>query len=756
MKEAKASETPNNLYTPELQLLSQSKISSIVLTPSKFLPSIKSEKNRIGILRRSEGILPSSESNALIAQTPTLANIKHITQISNADCSPLPAHLSQSKRPLRLRNEPSQNESSPYDIGLKAPDTIPLKSTLFDELAANEEQHWNQNEANLDEFAVSDDGRENNGYFEQENRRNDQISTTPKKEIPFWLRPTPVQPYPYNFIMAVRKKLESITHPVFQTNKQYQTVAKKQTSPYRSPVARPGTKFVSKFQRNLNRRTSESDSMSENAKSSVSPLKSKTLNDVKYSEEQQDHENDEDEDEEQEEYSMNFSSVTRESIHQRSHNHSKSKRKSIRASQDTLSISSGILSHSSPEKKMKTTTTSGTNVQDVDEQRQPSPLTTDNVDGLQITSHSSSQVEQVSREKSTNHSVQSMQSMQSVHSTQPSTHSSQSSIRSMIHSTQNSSVKSYLNFRRGKDYSPSKQPSLNKLTKQKNVEELLRDFRDSLSQVIEVNQRLHTMLSNPPSSRGSKYSDDFENATDNRQTEISEHISGTRDSTSVPSYKTQHSFSERHGFQSNGHYINDKNGESTEMDRDETVPSNTLTGDRVSEQISGLISNELSILSSTRNPIKNTYSIEESQVNESRNITEPSSNVEKESSTLIEEKIHDYQSSESPTNNDLKSVSLSIAKKSVATSDDTDQPSNAIETFTKEITGEPDVANESIGSDIFTVFNKTSMNVVDDANASIWSEHNISYSTLGMVIFVGIFVYSFSSILYDFWLLYIE
>lgn len=32
--------------------------------------------------------------------------------------------------------------------------------------------------------------------------------------IPFWLKPTSSQTYPYNFIMAVRKKLESVTQPV--------------------------------------------------------------------------------------------------------------------------------------------------------------------------------------------------------------------------------------------------------------------------------------------------------------------------------------------------------------------------------------------------------------------------------------------------------------------------------------------------------------------------------------------------------------
>lgn len=35
-----------------------------------------------------------------------------------------------------------------------------------------------------------------------------------KQHVPFWLKPTSAQTYPYNFIMAVRKKLESVTQPV--------------------------------------------------------------------------------------------------------------------------------------------------------------------------------------------------------------------------------------------------------------------------------------------------------------------------------------------------------------------------------------------------------------------------------------------------------------------------------------------------------------------------------------------------------------
>lgn len=717
-------EQPSNLQTPQLQLLSQSKITSLALTPSKFLPSVKSNKDRIGILRRTEGIAPGLD-NTLVSQTPILANIKS-SHIFDSGASPA--------QPMQNKESIFGNESSRYDLGLKVPQTAPLKSSLFNEMTPNPEQHWHQTEPFLEQNMEMDEDRNRNSYQgdEDEHKVIGENVRTPKKEIPFWLRPTPVQPYPYNFIMAVRKKLESITHPVFQMKQQHpyqqpnQQVSVKQPSPYQSPIARPDTRFVSQYRRNFDRQPSESESMSENVKSSdVSPLK--TSNDVEYSEGQE-------EQDEHEEYSMNFSSATKESMRDRSDILSKSKRKSIRASQDTLSISSGILSHSSPEKKVKTTTsngTNGTNVQEDDEERPPSPLTTDNVDGLHITSLS--RIERTSNASG----AKSRQSLQSMQSSRQSTQSSKPSMGSTLQSTQDTDIVSHINFSRGKDFSRSSQLSLSKLSKQKSVEELLRDFTSSLSQVIEVNQRLHHVLSNPPtSSRESKYTDDFENATDNRQTEISEHISGTHDSTSVPSYKTQHTSSTA---QSNGQYIGSRNGDSTEIGRTEVSQSRTTSGDNVIEELSGVTSNEMSILSSTRNQIKSTYSIdlEESQGGrDNQSVVEPSSHLEKESSTLIEEKVNDYQSSESPTNNDLKSVSLSIAKKSAATSDDTDQPSNAIGTFSKQITGEPDVANESIGSDIFNIFNKTAMNLGEDVNTSIWSEHNISYSTLGVVIYV--------------------
>lgn len=537
---------------------------------------------------------------------------------------------------------------------------------------------------------------QNEGDFEQNMKLNCETVKS-KKEIPFWLRPTPVQPYPYNFIMAVRKKLESITHPVFSTG-QLQPPHLYPTS-YQSPVARPQRKFGSHFRRNFDGKTSESEP--ENIDPNEAGL-IKVSNDIQHSDGLV-------------EYTMDFSSVTLQSELNESEVKSKSQRKSVRASQDTLSISSGILSHSSPEKRAKTSTSNGTIVQNDDEQRQPSPLTTDNVDGLHITSNSLSHLEQISNGIGDTTS-------QSVKSHRLSIQSSQASERSMRSSVQNSSIVSHINFRRGKDYDSNNQPNLQKLSKKQHVEDLLKDFTTSLSQAIEVNHRLHNILSNPPSSH-----DDFKNlATDNTQSVISEHITGSHNSTSFPSYKTSTLQSEtQHNTETRNNVTNERDN----IDISSNVK--TSTGNKMSEDFSGIISTERDILSSTRNENKRTYSasLDGYQQNDSRTEIDMSSHVDKGSTAMIEEKIND--SSESPTNNDLKSITLSIAKKSASTSDDTDQPSNAIESFKKQITGEPDVANKSIGSDIFNIFNKSSMR--DEENTSLWSEHNISYSTLGVV-----------------------
>lgn len=691
---------------------------TLALTPSKFVPTIKTDKSRIGILRRPEGVSPTLDSGTFIAQTPDVGsvNVEH-HQESNIDLY---------ASPEKSIHNTSREERMQHNYELKVPETGPLKSSLLHEFSS--------------------------GQFHKQSHDDNKVHSTEDapekpKEIPFWLRPTPVQPYPYNFIMAVRKKLESITNPVFSPKQ------RKEQPTYRSSVARPDSHFVSHFRRNLEKRRSESDkSMSENVKSSdVSPVKSVNPNESSL---------------EQQEYSMDFSSAVEsqhdnsqsqedqsESKNNRSEMISKSKRKSVQASQDTLSISSGILSHSSPKKKMRTSTSGvaeksalvnrRSTLKSVqrDEERPPSPLTTDNVDALHITSRS--------------HEGERMSSARSVSSRQSVT----------------SSITSLINFGRGRDFEARSQPSFNKLSKQQDIKVLLHDFKASLTTAIKTNELLHELISNPPSSR-SKYSDDFERTSENRQSHISEHISESREnrengsSDLVPSYKSQYTADVP---QSNGQSIESKIGTEnqtvpnstteihsielsrTHKERSQSYQSNLSTSTKMVDDCSTKVSNEINTTLNSSSKQGDTFSnqVDDISAREERNISiendetvedkekdgnDDSSRTLKRSSTLIEEKIDEYQSSESPTNNDLKSVSLSIAKKSAPTSDDTDQPSHATKSFNKQIIGEPEVANESIGSDIFAIFNKTAFSK-DELNTSLWSEHNVSYSTLGMVRF---------------------
>lgn len=612
-KETKA--TPNVLRKSHLKV--QSKVSpSLALTPSKFLPSIKSDKERIGILRRPEGESPTLASEKVQTTINDSVNVEQHPEF-NGDFN-----ISPEKS---IHNTTFRTEPKLCEFELKAPETIPLKSSLLYEMAHN---------------GVQDD-------LHVDERNNFEDAVSKPKDIPYWLRPTPVQPYPYNFIMAVRKKLESITHPVVSVKPRKWPNPTEQIS-FHSPLPRPNTFYESQYRHNLDSRHSVSDrSMSEN----VSPTKSSDVSPLKTSDHIESAPK-------QEEYSLDFTSVAVESKHNRSKVHSKSKRKNVGGSQDTLSISSGILSHSSPEKKIRSTTKNGNHF----DAWQPSPLTTDNVDGLQITRQSLSQNERISNANSVT-----------------------------SHKSTASSVASHINFGRGKDYSDRTLPSFNKLNEQQSFAQLLDDFKSSLSAAIEANHQLHSLLSNPPSSL-TQYNDDFEHISDNEQA------------------------------------TGDKNGLVTEIDEVEASHSNASTATKLMENNSSIRSNV--------NSSKQNYSERVASLTHSERSPEKmeSNRVPEDSTTMIEEKIDDYQSSESPTNNDLKSISLSIAKKSTpSTSDDTDQPSNAIESFNKQIHGDRDIANESIGSDIFNIFNKKGLNLIDDMGQSIWSEHNISYSTLGMV-----------------------
>lgn len=469
--------------------------------------------------------------------------------------------------PKTVQNQLVQKSSPPQLMADKATDPPPSLQMPNNDLKMAEFIECHANESNIAK----------------------DVDDTKPNQIPYWLRPTPVQPYPYNFILAVRKKLESITNPVLRTRMP-------------QPASIDGGAGDSSFSIILNRSTRPS------------PHETMTSS------------------------SMMIESMGRNAIHVSNHIQSMAKEQSRHtpehhrnASQDTLSISSGILSYSNPEKKLQKTNSEQQQVMNSD-QRPISPMTMDNIDGR---SHNS-RISDI---------------------------------------TNQSHISSHINFERGNSF--DRQPSLNDLNGQNDVHKLLKDFNESLSQVIKVNQYLHGILSNPPSSRtdekeSTKYSNDFEEAITTEQSSIDEEIQ------------------------------NRISSEKSEFSVTEPIASSNV---------------------GTSNTIQ-TINIE---TNKSNGLNVIQSSESNNSTDAVEENIE--QISDSPTNNDLKSISLSIAKKSIATEDDT----NATESYRKHINSDTEMLNQSIGSDIFIMFNKTSMGLGDDLNTSTWSIQNLSYSSLGVV-----------------------
>lgn len=256
----------------------------------------------------------------------------------------------------------------------------------------------------------------------------------------YWLRPQPVQLYPYNFIMAVRKKLEQIT---------YASVQNKENSQMPPPPP-PAERRNFHFKNNANR----------------APFAK---------------------------HSTIRSSATRSEAlpSARPRGHGLSERESD--TQDTLSISSGILSHSSPEKEPSKVNLSTTEA--------PSPLSTDHIDGLHISSKSANQ---------------------------------SSAIRADTNNEQaKDEIASFVNFNRGNAYEKLEplRETIDEANDRLDVQQMFSEFNQNLSQAIEVNQRLHSLLSKSSSLRSGSasgtniYSDDFENASRTNHSSHSKSIS---------------------------------------------------------------------------------------------------------------------------------------------------------------------------------------------------------------------------------------
>lgn len=217
-----------------------------------------------------------------------------------------------------------------------------------------------------------------------------------KNSIPFWLKPTSAQTYPYNFIMAVRKKLESVTQPVL-----VDPIPRSET-----PLARPKNSrnfYSSNFRQNLEK-AEEPNVAHESSKlfldmiDAIPVMKSNVKSDEKLEDKPKIDSHHEMKSPQSkhasgsEEISTNFSSI---SLHITDRN-TMSELSSIRSEQpiqepskvspqaasdgDDTTISSAILSLNSPEKKSKPQNLIAA----------PAPLSTEAIKDLKICSSNNS------------------------------------------------------------------------------------------------------------------------------------------------------------------------------------------------------------------------------------------------------------------------------------------------------------------------------------------------------------------------------
>lgn len=625
------------------------KSSHTPVTPSKFVPTIKTNKNRIGILRRPEGISPTLDSTgqnqSALVQTPSS---KKPNQFHHTPSPQAAIDIAiNSPEPLELSN-----------VSLKVPEIVNPNENINCSVSQSKQVHLNENEKCLGVVIAGADA-----------------DATDDKNvlIPYWLRPTPVQPYPYNFILAVRKKLESITNPVLRP-KRNQTTTTQKSSP---PITETFSDHLSKVpswpnqQQTIKSITNNNNNSSNMTiqRSVVQPASSPPINLINIYNQIESPLN-------VHLYSMNNSNVSNNNVSR--HIELKSNQMEMingNGSQDTLSISSGILtSHSRPEKnllKLNVNKSGEHSIQPI------TPLATDAIDGMTIFKRNASQLNARERQSTQNE----------------------------LH------ISSHINFERGNSFDERSQLTFNDLnsasitttsngngtgTRDQNndVHKLLKDFNDSLSQVIKVNQYLHGILSHSSTSRrkaetpttakeSTKYSNDFEEAITTERSSIEEVIES------------------------------DKQSHQSDIKRVEQVDdigySNSYN--ETNSNIRALLdetTHKSSIRADVDNGTKNgNYNNESSEITDAENGSR----------------------TDSPTNNDLKSMSLSIAKKSIATEDET----NATESYRKHIVSEPEMLNQSIGSDIYIMFNKTSMDLKDELNSSTWSMQSLSYSSLGVV-----------------------
>lgn len=465
------------------------------------------------------------------------------------------------------------------------------------------------------------------------------IRSDSKHNIPFWLKPTSAQTYPYNFIMAVRKKLESVTQPVLVDP----------LPPSETPLARPKNSrnfHSSNFRQNLDKAeestvSHESSKVFLNMIDSIPVMKSiddnqegKIENKTKI-QSQETHPSQSKPASGSEDFSTNFSSI---SLHITDRN-TMSELSSIRSEQpnhivsplkvlqqegvgsdgDDTTISSAILSQNSPEKKPKS------------RHLIAAPLSTDAIKDMKICSSNSNLSSQRTRETS-----------------------------SRLHP--------FVNTQRG----DSEKNALSNDLDQRSMVEMFETFSKNLSQVISVNERLHSALSTS-----------IHHSTPSERNDVSE-IKNLLHSRSLPQQQTDSDPVYTTSFEAtNDESIQEADGINSATKTETDLPSKTNDGS-----------------AETANDMPTTKTISE-QKTESVVVT---TTIDTQTVTSRKTEIL----SNVPANDSARNIDPEFRRYSTASS--------------------------MIGSDIFAVFSQSDEeNSVRSINQGVSFEESFNYSSIGMV-----------------------
>lgn len=168
------------------------------ISETSVLPLIENHK-RIGLLRKMENDKDFSFNS----------HKKHNFDKENQNLETLTIQITQSKEKITTE-KPSNKDKQ------KSGDNTPKETEI---------QNNVPQETNKEEVSETDRPENNSKSSKRDNDNIPLVSLTskeiPKKttqketlDMPYWLRPSAAQVYPYNFIMAVRRKLEAIAQPL--------------------------------------------------------------------------------------------------------------------------------------------------------------------------------------------------------------------------------------------------------------------------------------------------------------------------------------------------------------------------------------------------------------------------------------------------------------------------------------------------------------------------------------------------------------